>query len=304
MKNKFVLFIATEKGYTTLNFLLENNLSDCIACVVTFKEIGTTKQWCDDILTLCKKSSIEHYYWADVKNNIDDLVITSNASGAIAISWKYMLPLSINKLLKVNLIVFHDSLLPKYRGFAPTPSAIINGEKYVGVTALYAGENADDGDILMQTKMEVLDSDCIKSVINKQANIYAQMTANLINKINKGTITAKKQDDTKATYSIWRDEEDYHIDWNANATTIKNSVRALSEPYMGAYTLIDGQKVVLGQVEIVQDMHFEIRQPGKIWLIKNNEPLVVCGKGMIKIIKAYDMDNNIYKFNKLRVRLK
>jgi methionyl-tRNA formyltransferase len=49
----------------------------------------------------------------------------------------------------------HDSLLPKYRGFAPLPNALINGEREVGVTALFASEEYDMGDIVCQRRLAV-----------------------------------------------------------------------------------------------------------------------------------------------------
>jgi methionyl-tRNA formyltransferase len=49
----------------------------------------------------------------------------------IAISWRWMLKVS-------NLIVIHDSLLPKYRGFSPLVNMLINGEDTLGVTVLFA----------------------------------------------------------------------------------------------------------------------------------------------------------------------
>ena len=44
------------------------------------------------------------------------------------------------------MIIFHDSLLPKYRGFAPLVNSLINQEKEIGVTAIKASQNYDEGD--------------------------------------------------------------------------------------------------------------------------------------------------------------
>ncbi len=283
---------------------MQHNLVDRIACVVTFKESTVAKEWHSNIVELCQNHNIISFNWTDVKNDIEALICKSNATGAIAISWKYMLPLSMNKLMKVNLIVFHDSLLPKYRGFAPTPTAMINGENIIGVTALFAGDEADNGDILLQREMQINSNEYMKSIIGRQSEVYAKMVFELLNKVENGQLSSYAQDSSKATYSIWRSEEDYHIDWNWSSLKIFNSIRALGEPYQGAFTIIDDEKVIIDKAEIIDDLNFEIRQPGKIWSIYDNKPKVVCGSGMLKIISARISDNSEYKFNKIRLRLK
>ncbi len=303
MKTKFILFLATEKGYTSLQYLLHNNLIENIACVVSFKEIDVKKEWYTDIVKLCQDADIPFRDWFDVRTDLTKLLIDTRADSAIAISWKYLLPLSINDILRTKLIVFHDSMLPKYRGFAPTPTAVINGDEFIGITALFAGESADNGDILLQRKMQIEPNEYIKEIIKRQADIYAEMTLELIDKISKNRLTAQSQDNSEATYSIWRDLEDYKIDWQWTAKKIFNTIRALGEPYQGAFTLIDDEKIIISEAEVVEDLTFEIRQPGKIWSITDGMPVVVCGSGLLKIIKAYDSNNNIYSFKKLRTRL-
>src|SRR5438876_8656698 len=66
------------------------------------------------------------------------------------VGWQYLL-----KEFGRSVVVFHDSLLPRYRGFAPTVTALLNGEPKVGVTALYPGTEADSGPIIAQTEIRV-----------------------------------------------------------------------------------------------------------------------------------------------------
>lgn len=41
-----------------------------------------------------------------------------------------------------SIVVFHDSLLPEYRGFAPTVTALITGARQIGVTAFRPDEGS------------------------------------------------------------------------------------------------------------------------------------------------------------------
>ena len=54
--------------------------------------------------------------------------------------------LAVPRLGAINV---HPSLLPKYRGAAPIPWAIANGETETGVTVQFMSERMDAGDIIL-----------------------------------------------------------------------------------------------------------------------------------------------------------
>lgn len=66
----------------------------------------------------------------------------------------------------------HASLLPNYRGRAPLNLAILSGEKEVGVTVHYIEEGIDTGDIIIQERIAVKDTDYIGDVLNSIKSIY------------------------------------------------------------------------------------------------------------------------------------
>lgn len=64
----------------------------------------------------------------------------------IVAAYGQILPLEILEICPcINL---HASILPKFRGASPIQSAILEGEKISGVTAMKMGAGLDDGDIL------------------------------------------------------------------------------------------------------------------------------------------------------------
>lgn len=146
---KILLFAATEKGYVSLKRLIERR-KESVGCVTTFHQKDVVRDWANDIENLCRENEILFFWWNDIKDEIHKVIQKNHITGAIAISWKYYIPLKINEGLEDDLVVFHDSMLPKYRGFAPTPTAMINGEREIGVSALFASEQIDCGDIILQ----------------------------------------------------------------------------------------------------------------------------------------------------------
>lgn len=300
---RIVLFLATEKGYTVLRSLLTKGYRNNIAAVVSFHELGMERDFFVDIQSLCMNNKVDFYNWIDINKEILAFINSLDATGCIAISWRYMLPLKANEYLDDKIIIFHDSLLPKYRGFAPLVSAMINGDETVGMTVLYASAEADCGDIIIQKSFAINDDMHIKDVIYQMSSVYAEAALELMESIVAGPIIAMPQDDKEATYSIWRDEEDYRIDWRWSARKIRRCVHALGYPYKGAKTMVDQKVIRIKECELVDDKKYEIRTPGKICSLSEGCPVVICGEGLLKIKLAEDEDGFPYKFDKLRIRM-
>lgn len=303
MSPKLMLFLATQKGYVALEHLLENGLVSNVGCVITFPEKNVTKDWEPLIKEKCSQYQISWYTWKEAKFKLQDILTENNINAAVAISWRHMLPTELNNFLTYPLIIFHDSLLPKYRGFAPTPTAIMAGEEEIGVTAFFAVEEVDAGDIISQAKIKISQEMYIKDIIAEQTKIYASMLEKIIYDMKAQSLKSASQNNSAATYSIWRNEADCLIDWTKSAKSIFNFVRALGEPYPNAFTYCEGKKIYILKVKIIADKNFILRDCGKIWSIKDNQPEIICGAGMLRILEARDAEGEIFLFKKLRCRL-
>jgi methionyl-tRNA formyltransferase len=214
------------------------------------------------------------------------------------VGWQYLI-----KQLQDGFIVFHDSLLPKYRGFTPTVNALINGETRIGVTAFKPDQGSDTGPILAQLDMPVAYPIRIAQALRQQAALMAQLTLDILSRQQAGNLKAVAQDHATATYSIWRDEKDYRIDWNESAAAIKRTVDALSFPYAGATTLADDRTLVIDEASEVGDLDFRPRHPGKVWRFDEGRPVVICGRGLIRLDSVLTYDGQAYAFERLRTRL-
>ena len=91
-----------------------------------------------------------------------------------------------------------------------------------------------------------------------------------------------------------------------SADAILNLVRAVSHPYPGAYSFLNNLKVIVWRAELVErEICFEIRDPGKVWKIEEGTPLVVCGQGMLRLVKIENEEGqSLLPFTKLRQRFK
>ncbi len=300
---KLLCFLATEKGCAVLRHALEKGLAGQVAAVVSFPEVNMRPAWHGEIEKLCANAGLPFYLWAQVRDGLPALIRESGATGAVAVAWRYMLPLSLNALLEDPLIVFHDSLLPRYRGFAPTPTAMLCGERKIGVTALYAAEAVDAGPILWQREMPLGPDDYIAEVITRQAALYAEGFAELLAAMEKGGLNPQPQNEAEATYSLWRSVEDCRIDWALPAKDIYALVRACGPPYPGAFTRMERQKITVLRAKLLPDKSFVRRDAGKLWQLLPDGPAVVCGEGMLQITQAVDEEGLTVRFARLRLRL-
>ena len=80
-------------------------------------------------------------------------------------------------------------------------------------------------------------------------------------------------------------------------------VDAVSFPYAGATTELDGETLVVDAASEVEDLNFELRHPGKLWRFDQDNPIIVCGRGLLRLDKLITRRGENYGFERLRVRL-
>jgi methionyl-tRNA formyltransferase len=271
------LFLMTSKGLAVLEAVIRAFGSGQIAYVVSARDNNLIDDFFDRIVDHCKQNGIPHFE----KRKPASLPSTY----AFAISWRWL----IKEV--TNLIVLHDSILPRYRGFAPLPTALIKGENEIGVTALFADEEFDRGDILGQRTSAVSYPIKIKAAIELVSHLYGDLVVEICGQILRGErLVGCKQDESQATYSLWRDEEDYRINWSTDAPSIKRFIDSVGDPYKGAASLMNGKQVRIHDAEVESDVYIEDRHVGKVLFMRKGIPVVVCGSGLLKITALCDSE--------------
>ncbi|HCW03606.1 MAG: methionyl-tRNA formyltransferase [Bacteroidaceae bacterium] len=291
---KITFYLMTQKGFDVLNALIDRNLKSVISEIVVGRDKNIDNDFANEIISVCKKNSIKY-----MERN-DDFKVTSDYS--VAISWRWLIPNNESKL-----IVLHDSLLPKYRGFAPLVNMLCNKENEIGVTAIFASEEYDKGDIIAQSKTKINYPIKVSDAINLISKNYVELVVKISTSLDKGEgLIAVPQDENLATYSLWRDEQDYTIDWSNDSNDILNFINAVSSPYKGASTYINGlQKIRILEAELESDVQIENRDVGKVIFVKNKFPVIVCGVGLLRLLKVIDDKTQVdlLPLKNFRVRL-
>jgi len=269
----------TQKGCEVLKLLMEK-FPESIAAVVAAKDPNIKRDHYHEIQNLCVAGNLPFY------NREDPPEV--NTPYALAISWRWRIHVP-----HTRLIVFHDSLLPRYRGFNPLVSALINGDDRIGVTAFFAEKEFDRGEIIAQSSMSISYPIKIQRAIDLITQHYVELALKLAQKIaDEAVLQGVRQSDSEATYSLWRDEEDYRVDWQQSSAFLKRFIDAVGFPYKGASSIIDARKCRIIDAEIVPDVSIENRTPGKVIFVEKSRPIVVCGQGLLKINELVDDESN------------
>lgn len=287
---KIGLLLLGKKGLISLKALKKYDLLEKVEFAVIGKDTSVQNDYSNDILKFCESNGIRGFsrkQFSDIKLSCDFLV---------AIGWRWFVNTD-----QYNLITIHDSLLPKYRGFNPLVTALIEGDTKVGATAILANEKIDAGDIIARESVEVEYPITIGETIDMIAQIYGKIIVKIFQSDN---LNPEPQNHSDATYSIWRNEDDYRIDWTWDSDRIVRFIDAVGFPYLGALSTYQGNEIRIIEGSIEKDLHIVNRTPGKLFKIEKNTPSVVCGKGIVQIKKAV-FENNAEEvtFDKLRVRL-
>ncbi|MBN3133886.1 bifunctional UDP-4-amino-4-deoxy-L-arabinose formyltransferase/UDP-glucuronic acid oxidase ArnA [Pectobacterium brasiliense] len=187
----------------------------------------------------------------------------------------------------------HGSLLPRYRGRAPVNWVLVNGETQTGVTLHKMVSRADAGDIVAQSVVAIDEEDTALTLHGKCRTAAAALLAQQLPLIRSREITLTPQDDSRASYFGRRTAADGLIDWQKSAHEINNLIRAVTEPYPGAFTFLGERKVIIWRARVVKVNRVKSndvrangvkQEPGAII---STSPLVVsCGEDALEIVSG------------------
>jgi len=188
-------------------------------------------------------------------------IINASADVIVTCAYGQIIPEVILNAPKYGCINVHGSLLPKLRGGAPIHHAIINGDKYTGMTIMYMDKKMDSGDIISSQEVEILDTDNLDSLYEKMSIIGANLLYETLPKIIEGSNDRIKQDESLVTFGYNITKEEEKINFDNNARDVFNLIRGLSS-VPGAYCYLDDLRMKIYASEIT-DMK-SLGESGKI----------------------------------------
>ncbi len=284
-----ILLCATQRGLRVLKTLLELLPPDSKLTVFSFAEDPWEPPFLDDIRAAAEAGGAAFYEARQVgSKHLAHFWETAAPDLMLMVSWRYLVPAHIFERPRRGAFIFHDSLLPAYRGFAPTIWAIINGENHTGVTLFRIADAVDSGEIVDQQQVPIGADETIAVVLARVTETYLQLLRKHFAALLAGTAPHTPQDHTKATFTCKRLPEDNRIDWTQPTQPIYNLIRAVTQPYPGAFTSLNGQKLFVWAAERLPDFPPYVgRVAGRVLQVQAGRGVVVLtGDGALLLTEV------------------
>ena len=169
----------------------------------------------------------------------------------------------------------HASLLPKYRGAAPVPWAIIDGEEETGVTVMQMNEGLDTGDMLMKAAVPIEKDDTADTLLGKLSRLGGPLILKALEDAENGALRPEKQPEESPTpYAKMLEKEMGRADFTLPAAVLEKRIRGF-DPYPTVYAWLSGKQLKLYKAEVTEGDAG--KTPGEIIGISKRGFTVQCG---------------------------
>ena len=207
-----------------------------------------------------------------------DRLAEERADAIIVVAYGKILPKAILEMTPHGCINVHGSLLPRYRGAAPVPWAVLNGDAEAGVTTMLLDEGVDTGDMLLTFSRPLDDSITGGELFDLLAMDGAELLSRTLAALQDGSLTPTPQPEEGACYASMLNKSMCPLDWTKPARTLHNQVRGMN-PWPVATCCLDGKvtKVFVTRIGGSTDA-----APGTVVAV---QPLTIaCGDGTTLLI--------------------
>jgi len=198
----------------------------------------------------------------------------------VVASYGKILPAEMLKIPAKMPLNVHPSLLPRYRGAAPVPWTLINGEEETGVTIFEMDEGMDTGRIILQKRTGIKKHENAGELLSRLSELGAEALVEAIEMIEKGEAKPVPQNHQDATYAPMLKKTDGLIRWEKTAVQLHNHVRGMN-PWPGAYTFLKGKLLKLWVTDFISENTSE--KPGTVVKIAEGAIFVQTGDGTLII---------------------
>ena len=277
---RILFFGYSEVGFACLDLLVQRGCD--IIGLVTHEDHPDEKIWfktpavaaTEHGIPVFTPESVNTPEWREkIREMKPDLILS--------VYYRHMIGQAILDIPPLGAFNMHGSLLPKYRGRAPINWAVLHGEPRIGMTLHRMVKRADAGEIIDQESIDISLTDTAEQAFRKVLPCAPTVLARQLDHLLTGTTTGTPQDEAQATYFGGRKPEDGRIDWPRTSEEIFNLIRAVTDPYPGAFTEFGDAKLMVWWAEPIAE------KSGKSGEILSVSPLTVAtGDGALHLTRT------------------
>ncbi|ULL19446.1 hypothetical protein DVH26_36595 [Paenibacillus sp. H1-7] len=201
-----------------------------------------------DFMNLSKELGCPFIFDTNInKNEYINMVQNSNADIAISLNWLSIIGKEMITQFKYGIINAHFGDLPRYKGNATPNWAILQAEHKIVLTLHQMSEELDSGPILIQREYPLKTDTYVADIYRFFDDNVSEMYIQALDGLEKNIIIPRQQvkDPFYSLRCYPRLPRDGKIDWTQSADQIARLVRSVSQPFSGAYTFIEGERMII-----------------------------------------------------------
>ena len=138
----------------------------------------------------------------------------------------------------------HFSLLPRHRGAAPVPSALLAGDAETGVSTMWMTEGLDEGPVCLSRATAVAAGENAGTLGARLTAMGAELLVESLAAIEGGSAPRVPQDASAATYAAKIRTADARLSFDESAITLERRVRAYT-PAPGAWVDLENARLAV-----------------------------------------------------------
>jgi methionyl-tRNA formyltransferase len=273
---KAVVFAYSNVGDRCLRVLDAGGVQ--VPLVVTHRDRPGETLWFQRVADTATELGVPFIYADDPRApELAAAVAAAQPDLIFSFYYRAMIPMTLLALARAGAFNMHGSLLPHFRGRAPTNWAVLMGATETGATLHEMVAAPDAGAIVDQSAVPILPDDTARQVFDKVTVAAEQVLWRSLPAILAGRAPRRYNDVSKGSYFGGRKAEDGRIDWSQPAAAVYNLIRAVAPPYPGAFTEIGGRRLVVARARRVPGETLAGRPPGI--QVADGRIVGVCGDG-------------------------
>ncbi|MGE8146694.1 bifunctional UDP-4-amino-4-deoxy-L-arabinose formyltransferase/UDP-glucuronic acid oxidase ArnA [Pseudomonas frederiksbergensis] len=289
MSKKAVVFAYHDIGCAGIDALLGAGFE--IAAVFTHADDPKENAFYRSVAQQCAKQGIPVHAPEDANHPLwIERIAKLNPDYIFSFYYRNLLSEPLLATASKGAFNLHGSLLPLYRGRAPANWVLVNGETETGVTLHRMVKRADAGAILAQQKVGIERSDTALTLHAKLRDAASSLLRDTLPALLQGKVSETPQDESKATVFGRRTPADGKLVWKKPAEELFNLVRAVTQPYPGAFCDVGEHKLIVWGAQVAKGN--EGQAPGRVISV---DPLrIACGEDSLVITAGQRNDNGLY----------
>ncbi|MFJ7311863.1 bifunctional UDP-4-amino-4-deoxy-L-arabinose formyltransferase/UDP-glucuronic acid oxidase ArnA [Pseudomonas sp. NPDC098747] len=289
MSAKTVVFAYHDIGCAGIQALLDSGYD--IAAVFTHADDPKENAFYASVAQLCASKGIQVHAPEDVNHPLwIERIAKLDPEYLFSFYYRNLLSEPLLATAKKGAFNLHGSLLPRYRGRAPANWVLVNGESETGVTLHRMVKRADAGAIVAQQRVAIERSDTALSLHGKLRIAAIDLLRDTLPAMLQGKVSESAQDESQASVFGRRTPADGKLLWQQPAEQLFNLVRAVTQPYPGAFCAVGEHKLIVWSAEVVKGNAGQA--PGRV--ISVNPLRIACGEDSLVIHSGQRNDNGLY----------